>query len=137
MAGVPLLLDSGFAIALVLKADQHHAKARSIWQRITSERRPLVTTTFVLDEIVTFLNSRGEHELAVDTGNQLMDSPAIEMIDVNLPLVQEAWRYFVNHCDKSYSLTDSISFVIMSKRNMVESLTFDRHFTQAGFFGVS
>ncbi len=128
-----LFLDSGFVIALVLKADQHHSQAATIWARVTTESRSLLTTTFVLDEVVTFLNSRGEHELAVETGNQLLTSPAIEMIDVDLPLVQEGWGYFVSHGDKSYSLTDCISFTVMSKRNLEESLTFDHHFTQAGF----
>jgi uncharacterized protein len=35
--------------------------------------------------------------------------------------------------DKSYSLCDAVSFVLMHQRGLVEALTTDRHFEQAGF----
>ena len=137
MTGEPLFLDSGFVIALVFKADQHHTNASAIWDRMIADRRLFVTTTFVLDEVVTFLNTRGEHALAVEIGNQLLSSPTVAMIDVDLPLVREGWQYFVGHDDKSYSLTDCISFVVMNRKGLTESLTFDRHFGQAGFHPVT
>jgi uncharacterized protein len=132
----PLFLDSAFVIALVFPNDQNHRQASAIWQRVTSERRSLLTTTFVLDETVTFLNGRREHVLAVETGSLLLASPAIEMIDVLRPL-DEAWTVFVRHQDKTYSLTDCISFVVMRNRAIAEALTFDNHFAQAGFQIVS
>jgi predicted nucleic acid-binding protein len=136
MASDRVFLDSGFVIALVMRGDQHHAETQSIWRRITSERRLMVTTTFVLDEVVTFLNSRSEHQLAVETGDQLLTSAAIELLDVNLPLLLEGWDYFVSHTDKNYSLTDCVSFVTMIKQRLSNALTFDHHFIQAGFAQV-
>ena len=35
--------------------------------------------------------------------------------------------------DKDWSLTDCISFVLMEREKIVEALTADRHFEQAGF----
>lgn len=35
--------------------------------------------------------------------------------------------------DKAWSLTDCISFTIMQENNIVEALTTDRHFEQAGY----
>jgi predicted nucleic acid-binding protein len=87
----------------------------------------------VLNEVVTYLNSRREHSLAVDIGNQLLTSPAIELVDVDRALLERGWQHFVDHDDKTYSLTDCISFVIMNERAIAGALTFDRHFTQAGF----
>jgi hypothetical protein len=129
----PLFLDSAFVIALVFKADQNHANAQAIWDRAIGQRRSFVTTTFVLDEAVTFLSNRGEHKLAVELGNQLLTSPAIEMLDVGRELIEQGWAYFVRHDDKRYSLTDCISFVVMSQRGLFDALTFDSHFIQAGF----
>lgn len=129
----PLFLDSAFVIALVFKADQNHAEAQATWARVTGEHRQIVTTTFVLNEVVTFLNARGEHELAVEIGNLLFASPAIELVDVERSLVEDGWRFFAQHSDKKFSLTDCISFILMKQRNIGEALTFDAHFTQAGF----
>jgi predicted nucleic acid-binding protein len=35
--------------------------------------------------------------------------------------------------DKQWSLTDCISFVVMREEGLIEALTADRHFEQAGF----
>jgi uncharacterized protein len=129
----PLFVDSAFLIALVFRADQNYAKAQSTWARVTSERRSFITTTFVFDETVTFLNGRGEHRLAVEIGNQLLASPTIELIDVSLALVEQGWEFFVRHDDKTYSLTDCISFHVMKQYSLSAALTFDGHFAQAGY----
>lgn len=128
-----VLLDSAFLIALTMEGDQNHLRAQSTWRQVTEQKYRLVTTTFILDEVATFLNNRGEHELAVETGEQLLTSPTVEMIDVQRPLVDRGWMYFVRHHDKRYSLTDCISFTVMTDRAISEALTFDAHFIQAGF----
>jgi predicted nucleic acid-binding protein len=35
--------------------------------------------------------------------------------------------------DKTYSLCDAVSFVLMRQRKMTDALTTDRHFEQEGF----
>lgn len=55
------------------------------------------------------------------------------MIHVDEPLFYEGWQYFEQHADKTFSLTDCISFVLMKRLEIMEALTFDRHLPQAGF----
>jgi uncharacterized protein len=98
-----------------------------------SESLRLVTTTFVFDEVVTFLNTKGQHARAVQVGKNLFTSPSLELIDVDRPLFDTGWEYFQQHHDKSYSLTDCISFVVMQRLGIRTAFTFDRHFRQAGF----
>jgi predicted nucleic acid-binding protein len=129
----PLFLDSAFVIALVLKSDQNYPDAQVTWNRVTGERRRFVTTTFILDEAVTFLSHRRQHALAVQIGELLLRSPTIEMVDVERELIEQGWKYFVRHDDKTYSLTDCISFVVMRQHGIAGALTFDAHFEQAGF----
>ena len=42
----------------------------------------LVTSTYVFDETVTYLNSRGLHASAVKTGKRLLESPSVELVRV-------------------------------------------------------
>ena len=95
--------------------------------------QPLITSTWIFDEVVTFFNSRNKHGKAVEIGNRLLQSSFVTMIPVDSILFRKGWEVFQQYDDKSFSLTDCISFVIMRKREISEALTFDRHFTQAGF----
>lgn len=55
----PLFLDSGFLIALNAADDQYHKRAVDHWRLIGRTSLPL-TTTYIVDEVVTFFNSRGK-----------------------------------------------------------------------------
>ena len=63
----------------------------------------------------------------------LLESPAVTLVQVDEPRVLAAWDYFTQHGDKSYSLADCASFLVMRERGIEQALAFDRHFTQAGF----
>ncbi|MEW6112240.1 MAG: PIN domain-containing protein [Thermodesulfobacteriota bacterium] len=128
-----LFLDTGFLIALEAADDQHHRAALAHWRRLTESMPRLVTTSYVFDEVVTFFNSRNRHAKAVEIGNLLFDSPSVELIHVNEPLFHDAWRYFIERSDKSYSLTDCVSLVVMKRLRIRNALTFDKHFVQAGY----
>jgi predicted nucleic acid-binding protein len=57
----------------------------------------------------------------------------VEMIEVDSRLFEQGWQLFQRYDDKSYSLTDCISFEVMRRFNLTVALTFDHHFNQAGF----
>jgi len=128
-----LFLDANYVVALEVSDDQHHDTAAQHWATFIESPFSLVTTSYVLDEIVTFLNRRRQHAKALKTGNNLLTASHIQMIHVDEALFYEGWRYFEQYEDKTFSLTDCISFVIMKRLGIIEALTFDRHFTQAGF----
>jgi predicted nucleic acid-binding protein len=129
----PLFIDAGYLIALEASDDQHHDSAARHWRGLLQAPPPLVTTSYVFDEVVTFFNSRNRNTKAIEVGESLLGSPSVEFVHVDEPLFDEAWQFFRRHQDKTYSLTDCISFVLMSRRGMSEALTFDKHFVQAGF----
>jgi uncharacterized protein len=129
-----VFLDAGYVIAMEIEDDQDHALASGHWNRIRSKNPPrLVTTSYVFDEIVTFLNSRGRHDKAVEIGNYLVRSPTVQFVDVDRSLFEEGWAFFQQHDDKDYSLTDCISFVIMKRLRIATAFTFDHDFRRAGF----
>lgn len=128
-----IFLDTGYLLALELSNDRNHGKAMRHWKAVLESLPQLVTTSYVLDEVVTFFNNRGHHEKAVQVGDNLLRSPSVSFIHVDEKLFFEGWRYFRKHQDKTYSLTDCLSFVVMSKLDIKTAYTFDRHFEQAGF----
>ncbi|MDQ3509534.1 MAG: PIN domain-containing protein [Actinomycetota bacterium] len=130
-------LDAGYLIALEFRRDQNHAAALAHWRENVRTRQipqpQLVTTSYVFDEVVTYLNARGRHERAVEVGERLLHSPSVDLIHVDEDLFHKGFDYFKAHHDKRYSLTDCISFVIMTERGLATAFAFDHHFTQAGF----
>ena len=126
-------LDSSFAAALVLADDNKHAAASQYWTSLVEEAPEITTTSLVVCEVVALLNGRGLHRRAVAAGNDLMSNPAIEFIFVDRTLFDEGWEFFHRHADKTYSLADCVSFVLMKQRGISAALTFDKHFAQAGF----
>jgi len=128
-----LFLDANYVIALEVSDDQHHQDARQHWTKLLETSPSFVTTSYVLAEVVTFLNNKHQHSKAVRVGNNLLTATPIRMIHVDEALFDEGWEYFQQHDDKTFSLTDCISFVLMKRLEIVEALTFDKHFLQAGF----
>lgn len=128
-----VFLDTGYVIALELSRDQNHPAALQHWRSMLPVLPKLVTTSYIFDEVVTFFNSRAHHAKAIELGNRLLNSPTVELVQVDEALFDEGWRYFQKHKDKAYSLTDCISFVVMKNMKIGTALAFDNHFIQAGF----
>lgn len=129
----PVFLDSGYLIGVEALDDQHHPAAIKHWQQFLRNPPPLVTTSFVLSEVVTFFTSRGRHAKAIDLGARLMTSPSIRFVHVDEELLRAGFDYLERRPDKRFSLTDCISFVVMNRLGIYQALTFDAHFEQAGF----
>ncbi len=62
--------------------------------------------------------------------------PQIEVVPFSEELSAGALPLFADRSDKEWSLTDCLSFIIMSSRNIEEALTIDHHFEQAGFRAI-
>lgn len=126
-------LDTSYVIALEIVNEDNHQVVLQHWQTLAISQPSLVTSTYIFDEIVTFFNSRNLHYKAVEIGNRLIESPEIELIEIEQKLFNQGWLYFQKYADKSYSLTDCLSFIIMQENHIAQALTLDHHFVQAGF----
>jgi predicted nucleic acid-binding protein len=128
-----LFLDSSYLIALDASDDQYHSLALAHWQKLSENLPPIITTSYIFAEVVTHFNNRQRHTKAVEVGGSLLDSELIRLVHVNESLFLKGWSVFRKYKDKNYSLTDCISFSLMLELGISEALTFDKHFTQAGF----
>lgn len=118
-----LFLDTSYLIALEAHDDLHHKSSQVHWKALIADMQPLVTSTWIFDEVVTFFNTRNKHGKAVEIGNRLLQSSLVTMVPVDSILFRKGWEVFKQYDDKSFSLTDCISFVIMRDREITEVLT--------------
>ena len=58
------------------------------------------------------------------------------IIPADATLYQAGVDLYGQRSDKDWSLTDCISFVVMRQRGIVEALTGDHHFEQAGLIAL-
>jgi len=65
--------------------------------------------------------------------DSLNKTPEIEVVWVSRDLHERAMQLLTERNDKSWSLCDAVSFVVMSDQNTREALTMDHNFEQAGF----
>ncbi len=125
-----IFIDTGFVIALINTNDFYHAKALQLAERFSAY--PAVTTDAVLFEIGNAL-SRTAKQQAVDIINYFKESHEISIIFVDSLLFDKGLTQFARYKDKTWGLVDCISFVVMQEQGITEALTFDKHFSQAGF----
>jgi uncharacterized protein len=63
----------------------------------------------------------------------LINNSKVQVIWVDKSLHQEAMSLLLERQDKTYSLCDAVSFIVLRKEGMAEALTTDKHFEQEGF----
>ena len=129
-----IFVDTSAFYALADGQDRNHRSARKALSSLDHNGRDLVTTTYVVDEILTLVRYRLGHKRAVILGEKLMASEWCRVIEVSEGLRRSAWEIFVRHDDQSFSFTDCTSFAAMKAMRVDEAFTFDRRdFLAAGF----
>ncbi len=128
-----LFVDAQFWIARFHPNDQWHERAREL--EVQVEERSLLTSEAVLVEFLNFFSSfRPEiRREAVHVAARIHEGSAIEVVASSSRLFQRGRRFYEQRPDKTYSMVDCMSMVIMRGRDITEVLTNDDHFAQEGF----
>ena len=93
-----------------------------------------VTHNYVLAEFVALAQARNlPRDASLALAAEVLADPGIEVVWVDRVLHGEAMDLLQTQTDKSYSLCDAVSFILMRQRALIDALTTDRHFEQAGF----
>lgn len=130
-----LFVDTSGWVVLLYPQDPLHRLASDIaTHAVDAENRRLVTTSYVLTEVVPLLGRfRFSRQSVVNAVNSIKANPNVDIIHVELATDAEAWHLLETRLDKEWSLVDATRFVIMRRYGMSEALTTDHHFDQAGF----
>lgn len=126
----PVFADTAFLLALINPRDQYHGQAVQLNATL---KAPLLTTAWVLMEFANAIaGSRARKDFAHVLG-RLRSEPEAEILPPDNDLFDRGSELYVSRADQTWSLTDCISFVVMTDRGLTDALTTDRHFEQAGF----
>ena len=126
----PCFGDTSYFLALLIPADANHGAARAWAAR---SRRPILTTGFIVLEVGNFLSPRTIRALFAGFVKPLRSEARMTVIPASSEILRRGERLYVSRQDKSWSVTDCISFEVMRERGITEALAADRHFEQAGF----
>ncbi len=126
----PIFADTSYYVALLSPRDQNHAAAVRIGADL---RQPIVVTEFVLIELANALAGEGSRKQVSQFWNVLRHDPLVTIVPAAAELVNRGFALYERRPDKSWSLTDCISFIVMEELDLKEVLTADRHFEQAGY----
>ena len=122
--------DTAYFIALLNGKDTAHALALSYARQ---SFREIVVTDFVLLELADAFSRPPDRGDFLTMDGHVRRTPAYTVLPVSSDLLQRGRELFAARPDKSWSLTDCTSFVVMQERGLTDALTTDQHFTQAGF----
>jgi uncharacterized protein len=124
--------DTSYFIALIVPDDVCHSRAVAL----SAEPMQMVTSAWVMTELAAYLSAPVNRPLFTRTLAALRGSKLVDFIPATQELFDRAAELYAARPDKSWSLVDCMSFLIMEREQLTDALSADRHFVQAGFKAV-
>ena len=126
----PVFADTSYYVALLGPRDAWHARAVEIAESLLGQ---IFVTEYVLVELGSMLSRGPDRQAYLTLLRDLESDSLVHIIPASTDLFRKGVQLFASRPDKSWSLVDCISFVVMKQRRLTEALTTDRHFKEAGF----
>jgi predicted nucleic acid-binding protein len=93
----------------------------------------LLTTQAVLLEVGSALARVPLRRFALAIIDGVLHDPSVTVVPTSSELFERGLALFRDRPDRDWSLTDCISFLVMTDHGLKVALTSDRHFVQTGF----
>lgn len=108
---------------LIDSSKPYHAIAADFYRNARQLSFRLITSNYVLAELVALLESslRIPRNQAIAFFRSVKASSMVEVLHIDLDLDAEAWQSLEARPDKSWSLVDCSSFVIMQQRGITSA----------------
>ncbi len=125
-----MLLDTSGLFCCFDADEERHIPAAEFYDQASMR----LTHNYVLAEFVALAQARHlPRDAALGFAADVVADAEIEVVWVDQALHGDAMSLLRSQLDKSYSLCDAVSFVLMRQRGLFDALTTDHHFEQAGF----
>lgn len=122
--------DAFYFVARLNQRDQHHFRVVKFSRGFSAR---VFTSDWVLMEVADAFAASACRKQVREFILHLRQASGCEVVPASRDLLDSALDLYHQHADKLWTLTDCSSFVIMRDRGIVDALTGDRHFEQAGF----
>jgi predicted nucleic acid-binding protein len=128
-----LFADTFYWVALLNPRDPFHARVASLSLALGETR--LVTTDEVLTEVLNWFSRSGPlwRGKAATLIHNVRSNPNVNVLPQTRADFDAALALYEARPDKSYSLPDCRSMLVMRSLGLTEVLTNDHHFTQESF----
>src|SRR5262249_34937195 len=128
-----IFADTFYYVALLNPNDRAHGRAVAATASLTSK---LLTTAWVLTELADAFPSIRLRLRCWNSIHTVLSDPDTQVVPMDQTLFDAGLALYGARLDKEWSLTDCISFVVMQREGIIEALTGDHHFEQAGFVAL-
>lgn len=128
-----VFLDTSGWIAILNADDRLHAQATERLEQVGSAGRPLVSTDWVFAETGNGLARVAARHQFVQAVETFLGSPSGRLIRIDQETFRRALELYGRMADKTWGLVDCATFVVMRDEKILDALSTDRHFEQAGF----
>lgn len=125
-----VFIDTGIFVALRNADDDLHVRSKELMKSaLRGEFGRIYTSDYVIDEsMTTALIRTKRHDLAVDVGKYIIESPRITKLWTTEDSFNVAWEKFKTLSDKPLSFTDCVSLSLMEKNRTKQIMSFDSGF---------
>jgi predicted nucleic acid-binding protein len=124
-----IFVDTSAWFALSVPSEPEHGR---VVEWLSSNREPLLTTDYIIDEVLTLMRMRREAHRARHLGQQLLEGRIATIEWVLQVDVFQAWRVYQDFEDKNWSFTDCVSRVVMERLGIQTAFALDDDFRQFG-----
>lgn len=129
-----VFVDSGGFFALLVRTDASHEDARQTFNQANAERWQLVTTnTVIVESYALLLNRTRQGRDSAIVFLDHLERTAVRIERVSESDERKAIALVRAHKDKTYSLCDAQSFVVMERLRIRDAIAADEDFRQYGF----
>jgi hypothetical protein len=128
-----VFMDTYALIAWINTRDAGHQPVKSYLDAYSGS---IVTTEWVLLEFADAFSLSSVKPFAIEAIKRIHRLSMFLIVGFDPAVYQAGLDLYETTSDKDWSLTDCLSFAVMSERGLSEALTADHHFEQAGFRAV-
>jgi len=125
-----IFIDTGVFIALRNADDEKHQRSKELMMKaLKADYGTVYTSDYIIDEAVTAALVRTRrHDLALDIGRYIIESPRITKLWTTKEIFELAWQKFKILKDKPLSFTDCTTLAHIQKNQINQILSFDSDF---------